>query len=491
MYEAVLILSLVCFVAVTIVFLRSGSFSVFHPLTLYLLFHGIVFVIRPLMANVLEYEIIYRAFHFSPSQGDKITAILAANVGLLAFAWFCMRSGSVPMQFKLDVATDAERERLKRAFIWVAAICLPIGFYSLVETYAGISSGAGWGTVMDKASGVFINTSSNGWLVESQLMIASCAAIFAWLFRYRVWAIAPLVLFILLRAGTGGRGPFVAALATIGLLWLYEHRQRMANLRASVLIGLGAILFVTIGNDRGAGIRDLLGDNNQVANGRAIEAKPLEQADFANMEFLEYLVYVVPQRSETYGYFTNNLQIFTEGIPRVWWPGKPVGAPFQRIFLFDYGYPIGMTRSLPGEGWFNLGWLGVVIWCGLWGHVLGLLYRKWVEGAQNTLPTLAYLVFLPTLITGYRDGLLITIVKQNGFYLMPIALWIVIAYMLNIPKASEIRAALVAMARQKAPVAAVAVAEPVPASGGDPALAALPPAVRRRRLALAAAGKAQ
>ena len=67
-----------------------------------------------------------------------------------------------------------------------------------------------------------------------------------------------------------------------------------------------------------------------------------------------------------------------------------------------------MTRSLPGEGWYAWGWFGVIVWCGLWGYVLGLIYRKFVEGSQSAFKTAAYMIFVPILIIGYRDGTLVT-----------------------------------------------------------------------------------
>ena len=90
----------------------------------------------------------------------------------------------------------------------------------------------------------------------------------------------------------------------------------------------------------------------------------------------------------------------------------------------------------------RLGWLGVVIWCGLWGHVLGRIYARFVSGDQTTFKTACYLVFLPILVVALRDGILLTVVRQAGIYLMPIFIWNLIAKYTGIPKAADIRAAL-------------------------------------------------
>lgn len=165
----------------------------------------------------------------------------------------------------------------------------------------------------------------------------------------------------------------------------------------------------------------------------------LEGMDFANLEFYEYLVYVVPQRSGTYGYFLENLQLFTQPIPRAIWSGKPVGPPIQLFSLFDYGYPIGMTYSLPGNGWVQLGYLGVMIWCGLFGWLYGLAYNKFQQSRHGNPVVLTYLLFLPLCLTFFRDGFLLTIVQTAVFFLFPIWLIVRIARLSAVPLADDLR----------------------------------------------------
>jgi hypothetical protein len=442
MYEVALAFSVLCFVTVSVWYIRSPLFSFFHPFTFYTAFHGLIFVFRPIVARILDFQEIYRAFQFFPSESDKLTAILASNVGYLAFAFFCLRSGSVPMRFAIDKFTIEERIRLGRFMPWVIAIISPISIYSLVTLWNEASSGSGMtGVVMDNSTGVFMHTATTGYLYEAQLMLASACTLLAWIYRFHFLSLIPFALFIIGRSGTGGRGPFVIALAALGLIFLYENRKRFANIKIITISILAIFLFNIVGSDRGALVRSLTSGEN--AEGRAYYVRDdlqfMEGMDLGNLEFFEYLIYVVPQRSGTYDYFLNNFQLFTEPIPRMWWKGKPAGAPFKRIFLFDYGRPIGITYSLPGMGWYCFGWLGVIIWCGLWGHTLGWIYRKYVEGPQNTLQTAAYMIFLPILIIAYRDGSVITIFRQGLFYMTPIVIWYGISKTVAIPSASLMR----------------------------------------------------
>jgi hypothetical protein len=477
MYETALALSVACFLGVCFAFARSPYFSIFHPLTYYSAFHGLLFVVRPILSKLLDYQYIYRAYGFTPSPADKITVLLASNLGFLVFAFCCMRQGAVPMAFRQDRIVEAERRQLIQLFPWVLAITVPIGVWSLLQLWQDASQYVS-DMNFDGATGVFTNRSGSGYTKEAYMMLASLAAIFAWLMRFRWWSLIPLVTFVLFKAGTGGRGPFITALASVGLFYLYERRRKLPTL--TILAGAAAMVasFTVIGEDRGQGVRAYFGEQRDQRYLSTDRLAFMEGMDFGNLEYFEFLVYVIPQRSGTYGYFNDFAQLATEPIPRSLWSGKPVGAPFQRIFFFDYGNPIGMTRSLPGAGWYSLGWLGVALVCGLWGWVLGLIYRRYAQGPQNTLQTVSYMIFLPILIIAFRDGQVVTIFRQGLFFYAPILLWIGFARGLKIPSAAAVRAAF--RKRLRATGRAAVPALVAPASAG------LPPAVQRRRLALAA-----
>ncbi len=475
MYDIVLCLVALIFVVVCFWYARSGYFSVYHPLTLYLAFHGFLFVFRPIVARIYDYHLMYRVYDFQPTPADKTTAILVATVGMLSFAFFCFRQGNLAMRFNIDRVSMVERRKLMRPFLVAAAICFPIGFYSLINSWNDSASDMALASmVVDKTTHIAVNTQGNGYFKEAQLMLVSCGAILAWLFRFRLLAVLPLATFIVMRAGTGGRGPFVAGAATLGLLWLYDHRQRIPPPR--ILIGLLLMIaaFNFVGNDRGRSIRQAFGIDNTVEKQRdpSVVLRPLEGMDFANLEFLEYVVYTVPQRTHTFSYFSEELMLFTEPVPRALWPGKPVGPPIQMFNLFDYGNPVGMTVALPGTGWIGAGWVGVVAYCGLWGYVLGLLYRKFAEGPQTAFQVVAYLTLLSSLIVGFRDGTLVTVARQNIFFMAPILLWLLFARWSGIRSATQVRGLLAASADRPSPA--------------QPVAPGVPPAVARRRAALAA-----
>lgn len=478
MYEISLIAALFVYVTVLVYYSRTPEFNIYHPLLYYCLFHGFIFVFRPIVAEFSDFSVVYNLYQFTPTMADKTTVILASTLGFLSFAFFCLRSGTADLKFKTDLASEIERRVSVKPLYFAIVMIAPIAIYSLLTRYSDVVTSTN-SMVFDRASGSFINTQSNGYMTDAQLALPALALIIVYVYRFRLISLLPLLAFALFRGGTGGRGPVVTALVSAGLLWLYQNRKTMVTPRVLLSFAGVVALFSALGADRGAGIRAWVA-GEEAAEVAESQHQFLEGMDFANMEYFEYLVYVVPQRSNTYTYFLDNLQLFTEPVPRVFWPGKPAGAPFATFSLFDYGYPIGMTRSLPGQGWFSLGWLGVMIWCGLWGAGLGLLYRKWAESEQSLYQTLAYVLFVPTLVVTFRDGILLTAVKQNFWGLGPIVLMAVWARLLGLPKIGQIRKFIAARGAGAADKAE----QPDRITPG-PAHAILPPAVARRRAALA------
>ncbi|MDT0575730.1 O-antigen polymerase [Croceicoccus sp. F390] len=423
MYLAAVLLSLLTLTIVATWFVRSRIFSVFHPLTFYLAFHAFVFVLRPLLAVVLDYRTVYRFYGFVPSTDDRVTVIIASNLGMVAFAFFAARAGNVPMRFAAGPAVAKERRQLASILPAVLVICLPLGLFSLWQRLNNAALGfAVEGMQLDRGTGAFINTQAIGYVTDAQLVLASSCALIAWFFRFRLLAWLPLGVFVVLRAGTGGRGPIIVALVLAALFYLYD--RQLSRPSARLVTGAAAVLalFSAIGIDRGAAVREAFGMSAAAMPGPTHDDAFLEGMDFANMEYFEFVVYAVPQRSGTYDYFLNNLQILTEPVPRVLWPAKPIGPPVKRVELFDYGYPIGMTFSLPGLGWYQLGYAGVVIWCGLWGWVLGLFYRRFATGPQTVLHTASYMILLAVLLIAFRDGMLLSIIRTLAFYLLPVML---------------------------------------------------------------------
>jgi len=441
LYDFLLFLNLAVWLALTIFYVRQPCASAFHPVSAYLLFHFVVFVFRPFLAWYLDYGEIYRTYGFTPTMDDKIVVQLATMLGLICFVAPAIRFGNAPARFPQDRFEAAERKELIRPFLVVAAVLVPVGLISALAHWDTRATD-GSSMVLDAATGHTINTTGNGYFDNLQIFLASIAVMFAWFNRFRWWSLLPLASYVVLRAGTGGRAPFVLACAAAALLYLYESRRRWPNLRATAIAALGLVFFAQVGSDRGASVRSVFIDDRSYVGtfgSRGGELRFMEGMDFANLEYFEFLVYAVPQRTGPHGYFLDNLQLMTQPIPRVLWESKPVGPPIQLFSLFDHGFPIGMTYSLPGNGWIQLGFIGVAIWCGLFGWLFGSIYNRFQHSRHGNLTVLAYLVFLPLSIQFFRDGLLLVLIQTTIFFLLPIWLVRKTAQLAGVPMAGGLR----------------------------------------------------
>ena len=438
MYDLLLAASLIIWLAVAVVYLRHPAAALFHPATIYLAFHGFLFVIRPILARIYDYQLIYRLYSFHPTLSDKITVLLATNLGFLVFMGVSLATASQPVAFRRDRFDEAQKSMLIPPFLAASALLGPLGLASILTAWTEKSSDTTT-MIRDMSTGIAINTTSTGWYNDAQLAVAPIVVGIAWLFRFKPWALIPFGLYVVLQSGTGSRGSLIYACLALAFLFLIEKRKCWPETRSLALIGLAIVMFTTVIQDRGKSVRTLFVQDHAVIWSGGEQLAPLEQMDYANLEFFEFIVYAIPQRTGTYGYFLSNLQLLTEPVPRAWWPGKPLGAPIKLFNLWDYGAPIGITGSLPGSGWGELGFLGVIIQCGAFAWFYGLAYRKLLIERQTNLAVYVYTLIIAATVVTYRDGSVLTVVKQLNFYLAPVLLTWLMMRLWNVPSAAQLR----------------------------------------------------
>jgi hypothetical protein len=67
-------------------FLQGRSASAYHPLGFYLAFHGLVFVIRPIVEYVFGFEHVFYVMRFYPSDDVVQLTLVLTSFALLVFA---------------------------------------------------------------------------------------------------------------------------------------------------------------------------------------------------------------------------------------------------------------------------------------------------------------------------------------------------------------------------------------------------------------------
>ncbi len=432
MIEMALIAQILVLVLVAVAFAATGSASMFHPLTLYLIFHALVFVLRPILVHLAGFDQVWLFIGYWPDARHFVLTLAVSSVALMAFALACGWAGNVrpdlsraPL-FAFDTVDIA-------AFVTTALLLAPLAVYSAVQRQAGASFDGSGDVQMerDPMTGQPIYTNTTGYIAEAHSMGLPLTLGVIWVCRFHPLSFIPFAGFVAYRAYLGwGRWAIIMGILGLVLLVLYRERARWFRLwhLAAALPVLA--LFNILGNNRDA-LRDILAGDAGLSSlfrtsagggGRAIDA--LANQDLANFDFLAFILWAVPEQSGTYSWFTQYLQLFTEPIPRLLWPDKPVGAPLKWVSLHDYGNFANLTTSLPGDGWLSGGWIGMIVTMVAVGLILGRLHRWfWTVGFLNRYAVLFYCAFLPLSLQWFRDGN-ITIVKFGFFSLLPILLWI-------------------------------------------------------------------
>jgi len=430
MFELALTTQVLVWLIVLGLFLASGQASLFHPATVYLGFHALVFVIRPILVHYLDFDAIWTYIGFRPSEAVMIQTLAVTSAALIVFVGTTTVVGRARVAFT-NVPALSFSELQHKALIVTTLVLLPLTAYSIRKSTGGDVTGE------RAANGVFILTNSTGYINDAQFMIAPLLCAWLLITRFHWSNLIPIVLYVGYRSWCGwSRFTIITFFLTIVLAYCWYQRKKWIPFMALVLAVPILILFNTLGHNR-----DYLQDQ---LKGHAVVAVQLDAGmskldkfkarvdtqDFANFDYLTFLVALVPERTATYTYGTQYLQLFTEPIPRILWKGKPTGAPIGTFNISAYGNFTGLTFSLPGDGWCSGGWIGLVITMGIAGGILGFFHRWFWRNADSPMVAMFYCTAMAMLIQWFRDGG-ISIAKFMLWSWLPLLLWLGVAWVLG------------------------------------------------------------
>lgn len=431
MLDATLALQVTLWLFLIWYFIRRSDAAIYHPLALYLIFHGIVFVLRPLLVYTLNFESQWSYLQYYPTETESILTLIVSSVGLIAFYGTVLSQKQIASPELIRRKVSIRRPEINALFLsWL--LLGPVALYSLIFTIEGTQFNVEGKVQMEVVGGISIFVNTTGYIVDAKNMLITLVVLTAYVGRYKWWSLVPLAIFVGYRAFLGwGRWAMVIAMLSVFFLYLWEHNRKWPGkwmLIISIFI-LG--LFTTIGGNRDI-IRSWITDGvlqTSVAEHDAWYEK-LDGPDFANFDYLAYVIRTVPGLTQTYTYGTQYLQLFTEPIPRVLWENKPVGSPVKLLDLNDYGNFEYRTTTLVGDGWLSGGWTGMILTMAFAGLALGRLFAWFSKSQWSDNRSVLYLISAPALIILYRDGG-ISIMKIWLFVLVPFALWLLIIAMIE------------------------------------------------------------
>lgn len=407
---------IIAFGVMAILLLR-GHFSPFHATTFYCAFHLIVFCIRPSLVHYLDFDLAWNYMQFTPGAEHLQTTLILSSFSLIIFCLVYSLTCRFPGPRRLEPPEPFTVEE-RRAFYMMLLLLTPLGFYSIFG--ASVSG--------EHVGGTYIMTGTTGYVNDLQQVFVTITVLFLWFTRWRWYGYIPLLVFIYFRLNQGwARWTIVIPMIALVLFYLWDHRRSTPPLKFLLPLPIVLAIFVNMSHDR-MYFRNLIeGKETERTTVQDAERELRERfdgLDFANFDFLTYIVAKVPEETGRYTYGVQHLQLFTEPIPRKFWPRKPIGAPVPTFDLNEYGNFLGLTPSIIGDGWMTGGWTGVTINVTLAGFLLGLLYNWFIVNRTDVFRVSLTIVITSVLIQLYRDGSIVAMSKFLLFTTLPIFTWL-------------------------------------------------------------------
>lgn len=406
----------VVFGVVVITLTLRRQLTLFHPTTFYLVFHAIVFCLRPTLVWAFDFDSVFRYMQFNPSPEVMRTTLMVSSFALVVFCG----AFSLVCTSRVIGETGEGPEitpGMRKAFWAMALVVAPLGFYSIsAQNITGVH-----------VRGVYVLTGASGYINDLQQVFVSLVVLFAFVMRWRWFSFIPLLAFIYYRAGEGhARWMMIYPVFFLVLAYLWEKRRKIPPLRILLPMPLLLFLFANLTHDRWFVQRWIHGDEfvaPLMDNNDMSFKDRYDTMDFANFDFLAFVIDTVPEKTRGYNYGAQHLQVFTEPIPRALWRGKPIGAPVTLVDWNQFGNTLGITTSVVGDGWISYGWLGVTVNMLLYGAGLALLYNWFVMHQNHVFRGMIALLIFSILVQVFRDGSFVTILKFLLFTMFPILLW--------------------------------------------------------------------
>ena len=402
--------------------LVRGQLTIFHPSSIYLTFHAIVFCARPTFVKYFEFDTVFKYMRIEPDAEVLRETLWVTSAALIIFI-ICFSIATNSRGIRDFSGSFQMNKDLRKSFLITSVLFLPLGLYSIFFANQRVE----W------VGNVAIMAGTSGYVNDAQNVLIPICILFLVLFRWKLWSFLPFFIFSYYRATQGyGRWSVILPFLAVVMFYCWTKRKDLPPIRWLIPVPFLFIIFNQLSHSR-TYIRDLFVESGQESS--IVETvdnyedeqyafkRQWDTLDFANYDFLAFIVEKVPEESGRYTHGVQHLQIFTEPIPRKLWKNKPIGAPIQYFDLNDYGNFLGTTMSIVGDGWMTGGWIGVLINMSIAGFGLGFFYNWFINDQTNIFKVSFFIITNSVLLQMFRDGGIVTIAKFMLFTQMPVIFW--------------------------------------------------------------------
>ncbi len=390
---------------------QRGAF--WHPLTMYLLFHGYTVTWRAWQL-VAGAPVMYAGqVGRDPIEPEELSrAVIFADLALVAFivgAWWAYKLA------EQRAAAPIERRPINRTVITlVSLVCLPVGFY----VYFVIRGGS----FTDNAF-----TQTNYFNVMGMWPMG-CLAMLIFTYGFRLILLIPTGVYLAMVATQG----YHRHMLLLPLLFFTAYLLQRKRLRwpSWPLLIAGFCLLLVFPRLKMIGQALQYGDQQEALRQvtEAFVTRDAYEEAVSNEQFLDQYagaLSMVDDVDKTY-WGRTYLAVFTLPLPRVFWPEKPgLGDHIIEVSTPERPYNLeGRIITYIGEAYFNFRQVGVVFIPLLLSYFLTLWAMRSTTGPMARFDRYLYCVFFMAFLQLYRDGLLSLVVFTVCHNLPMVFAWI-------------------------------------------------------------------
>ncbi|MGK8205861.1 O-antigen polymerase [Burkholderia cenocepacia] len=397
------VINLLCW-GLCFAFVISMRMPMYHPIFLYLIYHFLGYVIRPINIYLIGKSLLWNRIGLTPSDGTLWLTCLNINCALVAGV---ILPALVEPRNLRELKIPPTRLIIpnKVRFFAVLIILVALGLYSTYVAYgtAGVDSVQAFEVQVDANGGQRL-VGVSGYALAFAEFIPAALLILILAYGVSPPMVAGIGSFVLLRIMIGAqRLSFVIVVLSALTIGLMRRGRRSFQLK-TIVIGVVAILiFDVVGSDRLAARKFLTGDTSiseivdHYQKSRAVGAGT---SDFQEFDVSSAIYELVPERTG-FNWGTQYLRLLVWPIPRAIWSDKPTTT--QRINLSKYGNFFALTWSLHADLYSIFGFPSLVGGMFLVGL---LLYRFHHLVTHTDSPKLfaSYWIFNGYISTLFRDG---------------------------------------------------------------------------------------
>jgi hypothetical protein len=377
----------------------------YHPLVIFLIYFLFGYVYQPLADLISGGSTVWNTVGYFPTPENIVFATFVDLIGILSFVF-------VPPLLINGIHDDLEMPAISLeitnqvGFLITASIAGAAGLLSIYHLLSTNTDSVvnitqrllpGGGTAFTGDSSGYQNVGAE--FIPPLLIILY----FRYGFTRLNLAVTGLYMFIIMYMGVNRAGFLTIALGAV-VVYLMRSGTKYFRLRHLIFGLVLLVVFDIIGGNRFI-IRELLSgqQNTVVENERwqTIRNHGSMLSDMQEFESMTLVTSVIPERSNSYNWFTQYASLLVRPIPRSLWPDKPVDTSV--LAMVDYGNFYYLTFSMMGDAYMNMGIPSVVLILALDGFLLSALYKAVKRSSSANLLLLFTLTvaYLPVL---YRDG---------------------------------------------------------------------------------------